>query len=79
MTGLGSLRRLHLTDACLSDYRSTFAAADGARRVSALASALFDEGVIIASNGLMALSTAMTEADIDEIAAAFDRVLTVAR
>lgn len=75
VTGLGSLRRVHLTDAPLSDYRSTFAAADGARRVSALARALFDDGVIIAGNGLMAFSTAMTEADIDEILSAFDRVL----
>ncbi|RUV13865.1 aspartate aminotransferase family protein, partial [Mesorhizobium sp. M7A.T.Ca.TU.009.01.3.1] len=74
VTGLGSLRRVHLTDAPLSDYRSTFAA-DGAARVSALAKALFDEGVIIAGNGLMAFSTAMEDADIDEIVRAFDRAL----
>ncbi|WP_352742520.1 aminotransferase class III-fold pyridoxal phosphate-dependent enzyme [Mesorhizobium sp. M0676] len=75
VTGLGSLRRVHLTDAPLSDYRSTFAAADGATRVSALAKALFDEGVIIAGNGLMAFSTAMEDADIDEVVRAFDRAL----
>ncbi|WP_245490553.1 aminotransferase class III-fold pyridoxal phosphate-dependent enzyme [Mesorhizobium sp. M7A.F.Ca.US.011.01.1.1] len=75
VTGLGSLRRVHLTDAPLSDYRSTFVAADGAARVSALAKVLFDEGVIIAGNGLMAFSTAMEDADIDEIVRAFDRAL----
>lgn len=75
VTGLGSLRRVHLTSTPLTDYRSTFSAADGAKRVSALARALFDEGVIIGGNGLMAFSTAMVEADIDEIVKTFDRAL----
>jgi len=75
VTGLGSLRRIHMSDAQLTDFRSTFAAGDGPKRVAALAKGLFDEGVIIAGNGLMAFSTAMTATDIDEIVAAFDRVL----
>jgi glutamate-1-semialdehyde 2,1-aminomutase len=75
VTGLGSLRRVHLTSETLTDYRSTVAAADGAKRVAALARALFDEGVIIGGNGLMAFSTAMVEADIDEIVETFDRAL----
>lgn len=75
VTGLGSLRRVHMTAARLTDYRSTVAAADGARRVSALARALFEEGVIIGGNGLMAFSTAMEDADIDEIVETFDRAL----
>jgi len=75
VTGMGSLRRLHLTDAPLSDFRSMFAAGDASKRVAALARALFEEGVLIAGNGLMAFSTAMTEADIDEMLAAFERVL----
>lgn len=76
VTGLGSLRRLHLNRAPLTDFRSTFATGDSAKRVAELSRLLFDEGVIIASNGLMALSTPMTEEDIDEIIAAFDRVVT---
>lgn len=75
VTGLGSLRRVHMSDTSLTDFRSTFAAGDGPKRVAALAKGLFDEGVIIAGNGLMAFSTAMTATDIDEIVAAFDRVL----
>lgn len=75
VTGLGSLRRVHLSRAELSDFRSIFAAGDGARRVAALARALFDEGVLIAANGLMAFSTAMTPGDIDQITEAFDRAL----
>ena len=74
-TGLGSLRRIHLTDAALSDYRSTFASVDGARRMAQLARNLFDEGVIIAGNGLMCFSTPMTEADVEEILDAFDRAV----
>lgn len=77
VTGLGSLRRIHLSAAPLSDFRSTVAAADGAARVTALARALFDEGVLIANNGLMAFSTPMTPADVDEVVATFDRVLGV--
>lgn len=73
VTGLGSLRRLHLSRTPLTDFRSTFAAGDSSKKVAELARALFDEGVIIAANGLMALSTPMTAADIDEIVAAFNR------
>lgn len=72
LTGLGSLRRLHLNRAKLSDFRSAFAAGNGAG-MAALSRALFDEGVIIAANGLIALSTAMTAADIDEMIEAFGR------
>lgn len=70
-TGLGSLRRIHLTDAELSDYRSTFTAPG----VAGLARLLFEEGVIIAGNGLMCFSTPMTEGDVDEILSAFDRAI----
>lgn len=75
ITGLGSLRRIHLNRAPLSDFRSTFAAGDSARELAELSRALFDEGVMIAANGLMALSTPMTAADIDEIVAAFERAI----
>jgi glutamate-1-semialdehyde 2,1-aminomutase len=74
-TGLGSLRRIHLTDAPLSDYRSTFASGEGVKRVAQLAKNLFDQGVIIAGNGLMCFSTPMTGSDVDEILAAFDRAI----
>ncbi len=75
LAGLGSLWRVHLSSAPLSDYRSTISAAGAAARVGALANRLFDEGVIISGNGLVALSTVMTSTDIDEIVAAFDRAL----
>lgn len=77
VTGLGSLRRIHLTKAQLSDFRSTvLATAHGAMQIADLARMLFDEGVIIASNGLVCFSTPMTFDDIDLIVAAFSRALT---
>lgn len=75
VTGRGSLRRIHLTDAPLSDYRTTVRQPNAIARVAALASALFDAGVIIGGNGLMAFSTSMQSEDIDEILSALDRVL----
>lgn len=64
-----------MTNSPLSDYRSTVQAADGAKRVSALAKQLLDEGVLIAGNGLIAFSTPMTNSDIDEILSSFERAL----
>ncbi|MGD9865537.1 MAG: aspartate aminotransferase family protein [Pseudodonghicola sp.] len=75
VTGLGSLRRIHMTDAPLSDFRSLQANADAAKQVSALAKAMFEEGVLMAGNGLLAFSTPMTFEDIDQIVAAFDKVI----
>lgn len=76
VTGLASLRRIHLNTANLSDFRSTvLAGADGAQKIAALSRLLFQEGVIIASNGLVCFSTVMTLTDVDEIVAAFRRAL----
>lgn len=76
VTGLGSLRRVHFNRSKLSDFRSTvMAGGDGARRVAALAGALFDEGVLMAGNGLLAFSTPMSYEDIDLILHAFEKVL----
>ena len=71
LTGLGSLRRIHFTNAPLTDYRSVVAAPS----VANFANRLFDNGVIIAQNGLIALSTAMTETDVAEIVSAIDHTL----
>ena len=76
ITGLGSLRRIHLTRTELSDFRSTVLAnAEGAKKVVHLSRILFDEGVIIAANGLICFSTVMSFADVDEIVMAFRRAL----
>lgn len=76
VTGLASLRRIHFNKATLSDFRSTvLAGPDGAKKVAALSRLLFDEGVIIAANGLVCFSTPMTFDDIDRITDAFARAL----
>jgi glutamate-1-semialdehyde 2,1-aminomutase len=74
VTGGGSLRRVHLTNAPVTDYRSLQASRSGGR-VAGLVRDLFDEGLLIGNNGLIALSTAMDESDIDEMIGIFERVL----
>jgi glutamate-1-semialdehyde 2,1-aminomutase len=69
-TGLGSLIRLHLTSGTVRDYRSVFAGPEERTRMDALFKALLARGVLMAPNGLMALSTPMTEADADRIVSA---------
>jgi glutamate-1-semialdehyde 2,1-aminomutase len=77
VTGLGSLRRVHMKSTPLSDFRSTFPSADEKRRLAALWRALLDRGVMVAPTGLMALSTPMTGADVDEAIGAFDEALAL--
>ena len=75
MTGAGSLLRVHLIDRKLSDYRSAWLAPEEAARLTALHRALLDCGVLAAEYGLMALSTPMTESDLDALIAAFAAAL----
>lgn len=71
VTGLGSLRRIHFATGELRDYRSIHADAARLRLMQHLHRAMLKHGVLIAPTGMMALSTAMTPADIDEIVHAF--------
>ncbi len=64
VSGVGSLGHVHPSRARVSDYRSASAAAS--RRISALLHlGLLTRGVFIAPRGMLALSTAMTDADVD--------------
>jgi glutamate-1-semialdehyde 2,1-aminomutase len=74
-TGMGSLLRVHFTDRTIRDYRSAYARPDEARKLAAFHRALINRGIVAANNGLMALSTTMTEADADEIVAACEAAL----
>ncbi len=74
-TGMGSLLRVHFTDREIRDYRSAYARPDEARKLAAFHRALINHGIIAANNGLMALSTPMTETDADEIIAACESAL----
>ena len=75
VTGLGSLARVHLIDRPISDYRSAWLTPAETARVTALHRLLLDRGVIVAEYALMALSTPMTDSDLDEIVAAFASAL----
>jgi glutamate-1-semialdehyde 2,1-aminomutase len=65
--GLGSLLKIHLTDRPVRDYRSAYPTEDEAKRQVVFNRALLNHGVLAAGNGLMALSTPMTDADIHAI------------
>jgi len=70
--GLGSLLKVHFTDTLLQNYRSAYATPEQARRLAVFTRGLLDRGVLAASYGLMALSTCMTDVDVDQIIKAAD-------
>lgn len=65
--GLGSLFRLHLTAAAITDYRSAYADAPMLAAASALHRHLMDNGVFVTPQLSGALSTPMTEVEIDRL------------
>lgn len=74
-TGMGSLLRVHMSNRELHDYRSATPSPEESKRLSALTTALLNEGLLLPGYGLMALSTPMNSSDADAIVAAFDRVI----
>lgn len=77
--GLGSLLKIHFTDRPVRDYRSAYPTEQETQRQTAFHRALLNRGVLAAGYGLMALSTPMTDADVDAIvAAASDALAEVA-
>src|SRR5207247_10600460 len=73
VTGLGSLFWIHWTKKRLSDYRSSRPA--DAERPLRTFMGLLNEGVVLSQRGLGCCSLAMTEADVDQFLAAFERVI----
>jgi glutamate-1-semialdehyde 2,1-aminomutase len=74
VTGMGSLWTLHFTAGPVVDYRSKAAADSGLQRRFHLA--LLTEGVFSAPRGMFALSTVMTDDDVDAALAGIGRALT---
>ena len=68
--GLGSLLKIHFADRPIRDYRSAYMTATEARRQAVFNTGLLNRGILAAGYGLMALSTPMTDADVDAIVAA---------
>ena len=70
VTGAGSLFRIHLSAEAPTDYRSTFMDKAGKERLARFVDALYDAGILAIYSGMGALSTAMGEAEIDQLAEA---------
>jgi glutamate-1-semialdehyde 2,1-aminomutase len=73
--GLGSLLKIHFTDRPVRDYRSAYPTEQEVQRQAVFNRGLLNRGVLAAGYGLMALSTPMTDADIDIIVAAASEAL----
>lgn len=73
--GRGSLLKIYFGNREIKDYRSAYLAADSAHKSDVFFRTLLDHGVLAASYGLMALSTAMTGADLEDVAAAVGKAL----
>lgn len=68
VTGGGSMFRLHMKSEPPQNYRAAFATPDQARKLKLLLDYAFDHGVMLIGTGSGALSTAMTEKEIDVLA-----------
>ena len=65
--GMGSLLKIHFAERPVRDYRSAYLNEQETRRQTVFNRAFLNRGVLAASNGLMALSTPMADADIQAI------------
>lgn len=74
-SGMGSLLRVHFTDRAIRDYRSAYAVGQEAEQLALFSRALLNHGVIASSYGLMAFSTPMQDADVEEIITAVSAAL----
>jgi glutamate-1-semialdehyde 2,1-aminomutase len=75
VTGIGSLFRVHFHDTPITDYRSGYPTPDAAARVKSLQHLLLNEGFLVAVNCSGNLSTAHSDAEIEQFLAAFARNL----
>jgi glutamate-1-semialdehyde 2,1-aminomutase len=69
VTAAGSLLQLHFQPGAIRDYRSAFPTPAAQEAMAWLFRYLLDHGVFVAPFGLLALSTPMTDADIDRLSA----------
>jgi len=72
IAGAGSMFRLHMKPKAPRNYRDAYPTPEETRRLNAFIDHLFDEGCMIIGTGSSALSTPMTEAEVDTLIAAFE-------
>jgi glutamate-1-semialdehyde 2,1-aminomutase len=73
--GVGSLFKVHFTSHPVTDYRSVYPGQAERRKLDAFHKGLLGRGVLSASYGLFALSTAMSLEDAQDILRAIDETL----
>ena len=76
VTGAGSLLRMHMKPSVPSNFREAHPTETEKRVLTALINDLYDQGIMMIHTGSAALSTAMSEAEIDRLA---DAVLQALR
>jgi glutamate-1-semialdehyde 2,1-aminomutase len=76
VTGMGSLFNIHFCRSEITDYASARAGANEQSR--ALLLALLNEGFFLAPRGMGCITTPMTEAEVEGLASAVERILTAA-
>lgn len=75
VTGEGSLLRIHMTSVPLVDYRSARATNAQSAALTTVVDFMFANGVLMAETGMCALSTAMSEAEVDQFVEIFAAAL----
>jgi glutamate-1-semialdehyde 2,1-aminomutase len=79
VTGRGSLFRLHVTDRAMTDYRTAYPTPAERRSAEWLWRYLLNHGILLSKVGFGALSTVMTEIEIDRFAEVFRAALQALR
>jgi len=68
VTGAGSMFRVHLKPVAPFDYRSAYQDSAEMKRVTFLVDYLYDRGIMLINSCSAALSTVMTESEVDQMA-----------
>jgi len=72
VTGAGSLFRVHLKEHPPVEYRTAYQDADEAQQIARLVDYLYKNGFMVINTCSGALSTAITESEIDQLAATLE-------
>ncbi|XOV75322.1 MAG: hypothetical protein ACFHWZ_18250 [Phycisphaerales bacterium] len=76
MTGTGSMFRVHMKPVAPRNYREAHATPEENARLSTLLDHLFDHGCVMINTCTAALSTPMTETEIDQLVTAMESGLS---
>jgi glutamate-1-semialdehyde 2,1-aminomutase len=75
VTGAGSMFRVHLKPAPPAEYREAYQSAEETNQIAFLVNYLYDHGFMMINTCSGALSTALTEAEVDQLAEALEAAL----